>query len=115
MDDDTSLVHRFVNEWKVALPLHEEFGTKPNVFYVPPLAPAPLNADGSINESGDRIPPEYLESLFGPRVHDALSSLKEEMAKKRRGEGSEVMDALIIYEWKTALGPFARDPAEITW
>jgi hypothetical protein len=37
------------------------------------------------------------------------------MAKKRRGEDSDVMDALILFEWKDALGPFARDPAEITW
>ncbi|MEK7246834.1 MAG: respiratory nitrate reductase subunit beta, partial [Chloroflexota bacterium] len=94
---------------------HAEFGTKPNVFYVPPLSPAPLNPDGSINESGERIPPEYLESLFGPEVHGALSNLKDEIAKKRRGEASEVMDALILYEWKDALGPFARDPAEIKW
>jgi ethylbenzene hydroxylase subunit beta/complex iron-sulfur molybdoenzyme family reductase subunit beta len=115
IDDETSLVHRFVHDWKVALPLHAEFGTKPNVFYVPPLSPAPLNPDGSINESGDRIPPEYLESLFGSEVHGALSNLKAEIAKKRRGESSEVMDALILYEWKDALGPFARDPAEIKW
>jgi ethylbenzene hydroxylase subunit beta/complex iron-sulfur molybdoenzyme family reductase subunit beta len=115
IDDESSLVHRFVHEWKVAVPLHAEFGTKPNVFYVPPLSPAPLNPDGSVNESGERIPPEYLESLFGKEVHAALSNLKGEIAKKRRGEGSEVMDALILYEWKDALGPFARDPAEITW
>jgi ethylbenzene hydroxylase subunit beta/complex iron-sulfur molybdoenzyme family reductase subunit beta len=115
IDDETSLVHRFVHDWKVALPLHAEYGTKPNVFYVPPLSPAPLNPDGSINESGERIPPEYLESLFGPEVHQTLSNLKEEMGKKRRGEASEAMDALILYEWKDALGPFARDPAEIKW
>ncbi len=115
MDDESSLVHRFVHDWKVAVPLHAEYGTNPNVFYVPPLSPAPLNPDGSINETGDRIPPEYLESLFGPEVHNALANLKEEIARKRRGEASEVMDALILYEWKDALGPFARDPAEITW
>jgi len=115
IDDETSLVSKFVNDWKVALPLHAEYGTKPNVFYVPPLSPAPLNPDGSINEKGDRIPPEYLESLFGKEVHGALSTIKAEIAKKRAGQGSEIMDALILYEWKDALGPFARDPAEITW
>jgi hypothetical protein len=26
-----------------------------------------------------------------------------------------LMDALIMYEWKEALGPYARDPAEIVW
>jgi ethylbenzene hydroxylase subunit beta/complex iron-sulfur molybdoenzyme family reductase subunit beta len=115
IDDETSLVSKFVNDWKVAVPLHAEYGTKPNVFYVPPLSPAPLAEDGSIIEGGDRIPPEYLESLFGPDVHSALGNLKDEMAKKRRGEDSDVMDALILFEWKDALGPFARDPAEITW
>ena len=115
LDDPKSSVARLVNEWKVAVPLHSEYNTKPNVYYVPPLAPAPLNADGSANESKDRIPPEYLESLFGKAVHGALSALKAEMAKKRNGQGSDVLDTLIIYEWKDALGPFTRDPAEIVW
>ncbi len=115
IDDETSLVHRFVREWEIAVPLHPEFNTKPNVFYVPPLAPAPLNPDGSPNENADRIPPEYLESLFGPKVHAALANLKAEIAKKRNGQPSEAMDALILYNWKDALGPFTKDPAEIKW
>jgi complex iron-sulfur molybdoenzyme family reductase subunit beta len=95
--------------------LHPEFGVKPNVFYVPPLAPKPLNDDGSIDHGGERIPPEYLESLFGTEVHPALQRLKDELERRRRGEDSEVMDALIVYEWKSVLGPFTRDPAEIVW
>lgn len=115
LDDPQSSVSRLVNEWKVAVPLHPEWNTKPNVFYVPPLAPAPLNPDGSVNENQDRIPPEYLESLFGPAVHQSLATLKAELAKKRAGQGSDILDTLIIYEWKDALGPFTRDPAEIVW
>jgi steroid C-25 hydroxylase beta subunit len=115
LDDSSSLVSRFVNKWRVALPLHPEFGTHPNVFYVPPLAPAPLNEDGSTAENGARIPPSYLESLFGPEVHAALDTLRAELEKKRRGQGSDVMDALILYNWKDALGPLDRDPAEIVW
>jgi nitrate reductase beta subunit len=115
LDDESGAVSRFVNEWKVALPLHPEFGTHPNVYYVPPLAPAPLNPDGSANEGRARIPPGYLESLFGPDVHKALDTLKSEMGKKRNGEPSALMDALIVYEWKEVLGPYARDPAEIVW
>ena len=115
LDDEPGAVSRFVNEWKVALPLHPEFGTHPNVYYVPPLAPAPLNPDGSANEAAPRIPPGYLESLFGPEVHRALDTLKTELERKRRGEASDLMDALIVYEWKDALGPYARDPAEISW
>jgi nitrate reductase beta subunit len=104
-----------VFEFKVALPLHPEFGTYPNAYYVPPLAPAPLNEDGSANNNGSRIPPEYLESLFGPGVRGALETLKAELERRRRGEPSELMDILIMYEWKEALGPFARDPADIVW
>ena len=47
LDDAHGSVSKLVNKWKVALPLHPEFETKPNVFYVPPLSPVPLNADGS--------------------------------------------------------------------
>ncbi len=36
VDDPKSLVHKFVEDWKVALPLHPEFGTHPNVYYLPP-------------------------------------------------------------------------------
>ena len=115
LDEAGGPVSQMVNRWKVALPLHPEWETKPNVYYVPPLSPAPLNDDGSINEGVPRIPPSYLESLFGPAVHGALDTLKVEMERKRRGEASELMDTLIMYQWKEALGSFDRDPAEIVW
>jgi nitrate reductase beta subunit len=115
LDDEKGLVGSLVRRWKVALPLHPEFGTHPNVYYVPPLAPAPLREDGSFDEGGSRIPPAYLESLFGPDVHGALDVLRSELERKRRGQDSELMDALILYRWKDALGHLDRDPAEITW
>ena len=115
LDDQAGPVARLVSRFKVALPLHPEFGTRANVYYVPPLAPAPLNEDGSADASGSRIPGEYLESLFGPGVHAALDTLRAEMDKRRRGEPSDLTDILIMYEWKEALGPFARDPADIVW
>lgn len=34
-----SPIYKFVKEWKIALPLHAEFRTLPNLFYVPPLLP----------------------------------------------------------------------------
>lgn len=115
LDDEGSSVHKLVEKWKVALPLHPEFGTKPNVYYVPPLSPAPLREDGSFDEGGARIPPSYLEELFGPKVHGALDVVRTELEKKRRGQESEVMDALILYRWKDALGHLDRDPGEIVW
>jgi len=115
LDDEYGPVARLVSKFKVALPLHPEFGTRPNVYYVPPLAPAPLNEDGSPNENASRIPPELLESLFGPAVHGALDRLRAEMDKRRSGQPSDLMDILIMYQWKEALGPLARDPADIVW
>ncbi|OGT25365.1 MAG: respiratory nitrate reductase subunit beta [Gammaproteobacteria bacterium RBG_16_66_13] len=115
LDEAGGPVSQMVNRWKVALPLHPEFGTHPNVYYVPPLSPAPLNEDGAINESAPRIPPSYLESLFGPAVHGALDTIKVELDKKRRGAESELMDILIMYRWREALGHLDRDPAEIVW
>ena len=115
LDDERGPVSRLVNKWKVALPLHAEWETKPNVYYIPPLSPAPLNPDGSFNEGGDRIPESYLRTLFGADVTGAVDTLKAEMEKRRRGEHSEVMDILIMYHWEECLGPFDRDPAEIVW
>jgi ethylbenzene hydroxylase subunit beta/complex iron-sulfur molybdoenzyme family reductase subunit beta len=115
LDDEAGPVSKLVTKWKVAIPLHPEFGTRPNVYYVPPLAPSPLREDGSFDEGGNRIPPEYLESLFGPKVHGALDVLRSELDRKRRGQDSELMDALILYRWKDCLGHLDRDPADIVW
>ena len=114
-DDTGSAVHKLIEKWKVALPLHPEWGTAPNVYYVPPLSPAPLREDGGFDEGGDRIPPSYLESLFGAEVHGALDVLRTELDRKRRGQDSEVMDQLILYRWQDCLGHLSRDPADIVW
>jgi DMSO reductase family type II enzyme iron-sulfur subunit len=113
LDDEGSAVHKLVRRWKAALPLHAELGTEPNVYYVPPLSPAPLHENGSFDEGGDRIPPEYLESLFGEHVHGALDLLRSELSNRRRGLPSELLDTLILYRWTDALGHLTRDPADI--
>jgi len=114
-DEPDSAVHKLVDVWRVALPHHPEFGTEPNVFYVPPLSPFRVAPDGQLEEGRRRIPLGYLESQFGPRVGEALRTLEAEMARRRRGESSELMDTLIGYRWESLLGPFAADPAEIEW
>src|SRR3970282_632950 len=68
LDDEEGPIHKLVHEWQVALPLHPEYGTAPNVFYVPPLSPAQIKPDGAVDASAPRIPIEYLEELFGSRV-----------------------------------------------
>ena len=106
-------VKDLVMKHKVALPLHGEYGTSPNVYYIPPLSPHPLNEDMSINAEKARIPPEELEALFGPEVHDALATMQSEMDKVRDGGSCELMKTLIAYKWQELLGPFTADPADI--
>ena len=48
-------------------------------------------------------------------MHGALDVLRSELDKKRRGQDSELMDLLILYRWKDALGHLDRDPATISW
>ncbi len=113
--DEPGAIRVLVDQYKVALPLHAEWNTQPNVFYVPPLSAFSARPDGTIDESHRRIPLTYLESLFGAGAGPALRTLEEHMAKRRRGEPSELMDTLIAYQWKEVLGPFDRDPATISW
>ena len=113
LDDADGDVYKLVRKWKVAIPLHPEFGTEPNVYYVPPLAPPRFDEHGEIDEDNPRIPTEYLRSLFGPDVDGALATLKGEMEKARAGERSELMDLLIAYRWQDMFKPFVQDPGEL--
>ena len=113
LDDEDGPIHKLVNEWGVAIPLHAEYGTGPNIFYVPPLAPSRLHDDGTFDEETPRIPPEYLESLFGPKVHQALATVKSELDTVRNGGTSEILETLIVYKWLDLFGPFTTDPASL--
>jgi ethylbenzene hydroxylase subunit beta/complex iron-sulfur molybdoenzyme family reductase subunit beta len=112
-DDPQGPIHKLVERWKVAVPLHPEYGTEPNVYYVPPIAPPRIDADGNPEDSSPRIPDEYLVSLFGAPVLDALAVLKTEMRKTRSGARSELMDLLIAADWRGLFGGFDRDPATL--
>jgi ethylbenzene hydroxylase subunit beta/complex iron-sulfur molybdoenzyme family reductase subunit beta len=113
LDDETGPIYKLVKKWEVALPLHPEAGTQPNVYYVPPISPPRFDAEGNIDESKPRIPTDYLKYLFGDKVEKALETLKAEMAKTKAGGKSEILDTLIVYEWKNLFGPFTKDPAEL--
>ncbi|HMV71064.1 MAG TPA: respiratory nitrate reductase subunit beta [Pseudomonadales bacterium] len=97
-DDPDGPIHKLVDKWKVAIPLHPEYGLGPNVFYVPPMSPPKLDAEGRPTDE-PRIPLVYLESLFGKAVGPALDILLAEREKTRRGGNSELMDLLIAYNW----------------
>ena len=95
-----SPVYKFVKEWKIALPLHPEFRTLPNLFYVPPMLPAMASVDteGVYETTSDslwagieksRLPMKYLASLFSAGDEDKVRDvLKKMLAVKihRRAE-----------------------------
>jgi nitrate reductase beta subunit len=103
LDDEDGPIHKLVYQWKVALPLHPEYGTEPNVFYVPPILAASFDENGDFSEN-PRIPISYLRYLFGDKVDDALITLLGEMERRKEGKKSELMDLLIAADWKQLFG-----------
>ncbi|MFQ5666089.1 MAG: 4Fe-4S dicluster domain-containing protein [Candidatus Binatia bacterium] len=101
LDDEDGPVYKLARKWKVALPLLPQSGCDANVFYVPPLSPPRIDANGEEIAGESRIPVELLRELFGHEVERALKTLEAEMAKTRRGERSELMDILIARNWHT--------------
>ena len=117
LDNKDGIPYKLVNEWKVALPLHAEWGTEPNIFYIPPMSPPRLQWEGDALELAGhdepRIPREYLRSLFGAEVDQALATLAQEMEKQRNGERSELMWLMISPRSSAFMGPFLKDPSEV--
>jgi DMSO reductase family type II enzyme iron-sulfur subunit len=101
LEDADGPIAQLVYQWKVALPLHPEFGTGPNVYYVPPMLPSRFDDQGDFDDSEPRVPMEYLRYLFGPGVDGALATLHAEMERKQAGKPSVLMDLLIAREWKS--------------
>jgi len=80
VSDETSDVYKLAKDLQVALPLHPEYETGPNVYYVPPFSgPSQVNPDGSLINV-DRIPVDYLRALFGPDVDGAIATLRNARA-----------------------------------
>lgn len=114
-----SPVYKFVKEWRMALPLHPEYRTLPNLFYVPPMLPImasigkqDTDQNKKLNElakvwddewlydtSSDelfgtidqaRLPLKYLASLFSAGNIDLI---KDKLQK--------LMSIRIFRRWKT--------------
>ncbi len=107
LDDEEGFVSKLVNKYKVALPLRPDYGTEPNVYYVPPfIRPTRFEAGNKPTDQPD-VPDELLRSYFGPGLDQALSTLREHRAMAESGKPSELMDLLIIYKWADAFTPFS--------
>jgi nitrate reductase beta subunit len=79
--------------------LRPDFGTLPNIYYIPTLSPPELNENGEVTDK-PRIPVEYLRMLFGTGVDNALKTLNAEIEKRSKGAKSELMDILIAFRHK---------------
>jgi nitrate reductase beta subunit len=88
-----SPVYKFVKQWGIALPLHAEFRTLPNLFYVPPLLPTMGKVGDQLYDTTtesfwggierSRLPLQYLASLFAAGdVARVEAVLKKMMAVK---------------------------------
>ncbi len=104
-DDTDSSVYKLINKWKVALRLHPEFKTEPNVFYIPPLSPPIYSSAGEVTDN-QRIPVETLAKLFGDapdqtfdqrvaRIEEIFGIIQNERDKVAAGGNSELVDILI--------------------
>ena len=59
--------YRLIAEWQLAFPLHPEYRTLPNIWYVPPLSPIARRAEEKVFFPGAaemRIPVAYLAQLL---------------------------------------------------
>ncbi|MBI2852810.1 MAG: nitrate reductase subunit beta [Chloroflexi bacterium] len=110
-----SPIYKFVKDWELALPLHAEFRTLPNLFYVPPLLPV-INATkkgvyeiaetdyfGAIESA--RVPMKYMASLFSAgneeivkKVLKKLIAVRSHRQSKKVGNISENQANALLVE-----------------
>lgn len=94
-------VNRLVDQYKVALRLHPEFGTEPNLFYIPPLSPP-------VQGGSRRIPDSLLAGMFGDtcaqtsaqrlaRIQEIFSRIEAERAVVAAGGASALIDIMTAY------------------
>lgn len=98
-----SPVYKFVKEWELALPLHPEFRTLPNLFYVPALLPTMASVNNGVYNTNTkslwggidktRLPMKYLASLFSAGNTDKVEEvMKKLMAVRMHRRGETVGD-----------------------
>lgn len=98
-DDKNSAVYKLIYVYKVALPLIPEFGTEPNLFYVPPIGNFKFGENGEVTNERV-IPLKYLGALFGgeKNVKQAQDRILEAREKMRKGIKDELAIILIGHD-----------------
>jgi nitrate reductase beta subunit len=115
-----SPIYKFVKKWGLALPLHPEFRTLPNLFYVPPLLPtmAFVNEEGSYETTSEsfwgaieksRLPMSYLASLFSAGNEDVIKNILKKLMAVRLHRRAETVGDLPEEESKVAMKDVVMD------
>ena len=73
-------VNKLIDKWKVALRLHPEFGTEPNLFYIPPLSPPKFRVGVSFNISPSVSPSTSRKALRRQRQADSCAARRQDRA-----------------------------------
>jgi len=119
-----SPTYKFIKEWGVALPLHPEFRTIPNLFYVPPLLPAMATVEnGTYNSTTDslwakidasRMPIQYLASLFSAGNGEKIKEIFRKLMTVRLHRRDVTVGDLDVKELNQALKDtgMTRDEAD---
>lgn len=108
-DNLSKNVNQLIDVWGVALRLHPEYGTAPNLFYIPPLSPPTFGTNGQLQPGTRRIPTDLLATMFGDdvnqthaqrvaRIEEIFSILETERAKVRDGGSSPLVDILTAHD-----------------
>ena len=98
-----SPVFRFVQEWRLALPLHPEFRTLPTLFYVPPLSPVLAAVRDGVAENATpgffdgldagRLPIRFMASLFSAGAEEPVRyALRKQQAVRAHRRDATVGD-----------------------
>jgi nitrate reductase beta subunit len=114
-----SPVYKFVIKWGLALPLHPEFRTIPNLFYVPPLLPTMAFVEngtyettsesfwGAIEKS--RLPMQYLANLFSAGNEKTIEIVLKRLMAVRLHRRNVTVGDLPEEEIKDPMGEVSMD------
>jgi nitrate reductase beta subunit len=117
-----SPIYKWVKDWGLALPLHAEYRTVPNLYYVPPLLPVMGNVSNNIYDNKNesfftsiddcRLPVKYLSNLFTVgdegKMRHVLKKLMAVRIHRRNVTVSDISDA----DAKTAMQEVGMDSEE---
>jgi len=118
-----SPVYKFVKEWGIALPLHPEYRTLPNLFYVPPMLPAmaSVNSDGTYDSTTKslwggvetaRLPMKYLASLFTAGNEEKVREVLRKLTAVKIHRRDATVGDLTKEEVEEAMELGRTDPAQ---